>query len=413
MEKTVEQIAAEINEKLANSASKGDFETLKNDLTALKEAGIVSKADFDKLDGDIQAMAEKLNKLGNGKAVESKGIATFEVKSQIVKGSSSPKDYDFAGVIKADVIHNLFTISGGSFNNDEANADAAIITLTAGTPSFSGRQSSSLEFVNTIAAIAEPVQIGEAMQAAIVHDEDGNIAVVGEAGVKPKIAQKAKIQRVEASAVALLWYETVQFINRMGVYRTFLNQNVMARYMDKLANLIMASINNLAATWTLPTGFNLITTPNNYDALTALAVFIESNKYTPTHVILNVVDMGNMFTNKGLDGHYTLTNGGSIQLIDGGSTIIINGSPIRVIKVDANIQAAGTVTMFDVTKLRFGLSPQLSTMINPYELWQQNIVGNRLEGAYAVLLPENHPNAVVKATFADIIEDITAEPAGE
>jgi hypothetical protein len=118
--------------------------------------------------------------------------------------------------------------------------------------------------------------------------------------------------------------------------------------------------------------------------------------------------MGNMFTNKGLDGHYTLANGGSIQMIDGGSTLIINGSAIRVIKVDTNIQVVGTVTMFDVSKLRFGLSPQLRTMVNPYEYWRQNIVGNLLEGAYAVLLPSNHENAVVSATFTSIIDAITA-----
>ena len=181
----------------------------------------------------------------------------------------------------------------------------------------------------------------------------------------------------------------------------------MARYMDRLANKLMANINSLAAAWSLPTGFNLVPDANNYDALTALAAYIESFKYTPTHVILNVVDVANMFTNKGIDGHYSLTNGGSIQLIDGGTTLIINGSSIRLIKVDSNIQAVGTVTMFDVNKLRFGLSPQLRTMLNPYEYWRENIVGALMEGAYAVLLPENHPNAVVSGTFTDILADIT------
>jgi hypothetical protein len=160
----------------------------------------------------------------------------------------------------------------------------------------------------------------------------------------------------------------------------------------------------------------LVVSPNNYDALTAFAAYIESFKYNPTHLIINVVDMANMFTDKGVDGHYTLANGGSIQLVDGGATLIVNGSSIRVIKVDTNIQAVGAVTMFDVSKLRFGLSPQLRTMINPYEYWRENMVGNLLEGAYAVLLPENHPKAVVKGVFATIKTAITApapEPEGE
>lgn len=407
MEKTVEQVANEINEKLANVASKNELEALQAEVAALKSTETISKEDFAKLDADIQAMAEKLNKVNVTKA--DKGAkATFEVMKNIKRNGASSDDYKFEGVVKADVIHNLFVIDGGDFDEDEANADDAIITLTAGAPQLSERQSSSLEFVNTISAIAEPLLIGEALQAAIVADESGDAEDVAEGNDKPIVAQKPKIQKVEATVLALVWYETVQYINRMGIFRTFVNRNIMMRYMDRLANKLMATINTLAASWTLPTGFSTVTDPNNYDALTALAAFIESNKYSPTHVIINVVDMANMFTNKGIDGHYTLANGGSIQLVDGGSTLIINGSAVRVIKVDSNIQAVGTVTMFDVTKLRFGLSPQLRTLTNPYEYWRQNIVGNLLEGAYAVLLPENHPNAVVSATFADIIEDITA-----
>jgi hypothetical protein len=411
MEKTVEQIAQEINEKLASAATKADFDALKAEVAALKNTETISKAEFDKLDADIQKMAEKMNKM-TVPTDKKAAVATFEVTKNIKKGGESQSDFEFSGVIKADVIHNLFVIDGGTFDDDEANADTAIITLTAGAPVFSERQSSNMEFVNTIASIAEPVLIGQALQAAIVYDETGTIGVVAEGNTKPVIAQKPKIQKVESSVLALAWYETIQYINRMGVFRTFINRNIMARYMDRLANRLMVNINALAATWSLPTGFNLVVSPNNYDALTALAAYIESFKYNPTHLIINVVDMANMFTDKGVDGHYTLANGGSIQLVDGGATLIVNGSSIRVIKVDTNIQAVGAVTMFDVSKLRFGLSPQLRTMINPYEYWRENMVGNLLEGAYAVLLPENHPKAVVKGVFATIKTAITA-PAPE
>jgi hypothetical protein len=411
MVKTVEEIAQEINEKLASAATKADFDALKAEVAALKSTETISKAEFDKLDADIQKMAEKMNKM-TVPTDKKAPVATFEVTKNIKKGGESQSDFEFSGVIKADVIHNLFVIDGGTFDEDEANADAAIITLTAGAPVFSERQSSNMEFVNTIASIAEPVLMGQALQAAIVYDETGTIGVVAEGNTKPVIAQKPKIQKVESSVLALVWYETIQYINRMGVFRTFINRNIMARYMDRLANILMTNINALAATWSLPTGFNLVVSPNNYDALTALAAYIESFKYSPTHLIINVVDMANMFTDKGVDGHYTLANGGSIQLVDGGATLIVNGSSIRVIKVDTNIQAVGAVTMFDVSKLRFGLSPQLKTMINPYEYWRENIVGNLLEGAYAVLLPENHPNAVVKGVFATIKTAITAEAEG-
>jgi hypothetical protein len=407
--KSVEEQADLQNEYLGSLES--EITANKSALNVVKEElkNYSTKEQFTKIDKDIEELSKSVAGITSGKGKE-KSIATFEVSKNIKKNGHSPSDYDFSGVIKADVIHNLFVIDGGEFDEDEANADAAIITITAGSPRISPRQNSNLEFVNTVSAIAEPLLIGEALQAAIVDSETGTIDDVKEGNTKPVVAQKPKIQKVEATVLALVWYETIQYINRMGVFRTFVNNNVMMRYIDRLANKLMARINTLAATWSLPTGFNLVPSPNNYDVLTALAARIESFKYSPTHLIINVVDMANMFTNKGLDGHYTLSNGGSVQLVDGGTTLIINGSAIRVIKVDSNIQAVGTVTMFDVSKLRFGLSPQLRTMINPYEYWRENIVGNLMEGAYAVLLPENHPQAVVKGSFATIITALTPPP---
>lgn len=414
MEKTVEQVAQEINEKLAGAASKADLDALKNEISTAKEAfsNAASKEQLDKLDADIQKAFEKLNGLETSKNKSENQLAQFEVKKNVRKVEEGSKgteeDYKFSGTIKADNIHNLFVISGGTYNADEANADTATLTITGGTPRFTETANSNLEFINTIAAVAEPILIGQSLQEAIDHDTTGGAEVVNEANTKPKTAVKVKIQKVEAKTVAVIWLETLQFINRMGIFRTFLQRAKQNKYINKLANLLMTEINAVAAAWSLPTGFNLVASPNNYDALTALAAFIEASKNTPTHVIINVIDMANMFTTKGLDGHYALTNGGSIQVINNGTTLIVNGSSIRVLKVDSNIQAVGTVTMFDVNILRFGLSPQIDASTNPFKYWEENIVAMRLESAMAVLKPENHPNAVVSATFEDIITDITA-----
>ena len=274
MEKTVEQIASEINEKLAKSASKEELGALKTEVANLVDKGLVTKEDHEKLDADIQKAFETLETL---KKVNNKSdknvIAKFEMYKNITKDGKQSSDYEHAGVIKAenDVIHNLFVINGDTFENDEANADAALLTLTAGAPRFSERQSSNAEFVNTVASLAEPVLIGEAIQAVVGYDETGGADDVDEAMDKPIVAEKLKVQKVEAVAIAHIWYETLQFINRMGVYRTFLSRNIMARFMDVLANKLMTKINSLAASWALPTGFNLVPDPNNYDALTALA----------------------------------------------------------------------------------------------------------------------------------------------
>lgn len=389
-----------IESELSKKASESDVKAIKEDLK-----DYVSKSDFAKLDKDIEELALKVER--NQPKSTDKVLATIKVNKAIKKDGKTQQDFEFNSVIKADVLHNLFVIDGGTFDEDEANMDSAMLTITGGAPRFSGRQPSSQVFFNTIAGLAEPILEGQSLQEAIVHAESGTIAVTGEAQEKPVIAEKVKIQKEEALKVPAIWYETKEFINRVGVFGSPFRNNFRLKFVDKLANLILTKVNAVAASWTLPTGFDLVITPNNYDALSAIATFIEANKYMPTHVVINVVDVANMFTAKGLDGHYALTNGGSVQVINGGTTLLVNGSAIEMIKVDSSIQAQGTVTMFDVNKLRFGLSPSVDFDTNPYEYWTQNIIGFKLEGAYAVLLPENHPNAVVSTTFAEVIEDIT------
>jgi hypothetical protein len=406
----VTKMADAINKRLdaieAMATDKSALDALK---TSIENA--VTKEDLTKLNADLDVLALEIKRVSTPTKTKNT-LVNFEIQKNAKNNGVTQEDFAFSGVIKADVIHNLFEIGSGTFEDDEVNVDDATLTITAGAPRFSGRQSSSEIFINTISTLAEPLNIGEAMQEAIVYDESGDIDDAPEGTEKRVISEKVKIQKVEAITLPYVWYETKQFINRMGFIRPFLSENKNARYREKLANKIMSSINSLAATWVLPTGFNLIPDANYFDVLSALGTFIESNKYTPTHVVLNVVDANNMFTTKGLDGHYSLTNGGSIQVINGGTTLIINGTSVQLFKVDSAIQPQGTATMFDVSKLRFGLSPSLIATTNPYEYWRNNIVGFMFEGAYAVLLPENHPNAVVSGTFAEILEDITAPEEG-
>ncbi len=394
----IEKLAEELNKRLdaieTKAEDKTEVEALKTEL-----AKVTGEEGIEAIKSEIDKLATKVNQIGDVK--KDNQIGKIEIKKNVNKNGNTQRDYEMSATIKADAIHNIAVISGGDFDDDEANMDSGILTITAGSPRFSGRQPSSQVFFETISSLAEPILVGQALQEAIVHDETGTIAVTGEANEKPKIAQKIKIQKVEAKKVPAIWYETTEFINRVGVFGAPFRNNFSVKYVDRLANLLLTDVNGLAATWANP-GLDPVADANNYDVLTALASFIEDSKYTPTHVIMNTVDVSNMFTAKAIDGHYSLTNGGSVQVINGGTSLVVNGSTIELIKVDKTLQAVGTVTMFDVNKLRFGLSPSVEMSTNPYKYWEENIVGMKLEGAFAVLLPENHPNAVVSATFATI-----------
>ena len=151
------------------------------------------------------------------------------------------------------------------------------------------------------------------------------------------------------------------------------------------------------------------TAPNNYDALIALTTAVSENKYNGTHIFINAIDNAVMFGTKGADDQYALFNGQSIQLLNGGTQLVIAGKSYTLIVLDSSILAQGTVMCADMTQVKIGLGTSIEYNINPYELFSQNAVVNQLEIAFAAMLPTNKAGALVKGTFAGIIEDITPE----
>lgn len=390
-----------IESELSKKASESDVKAIKEDLK-----DYVSKSDFAKLDKDIEELSLKIAKVQPIKSENQ--LAKVEIKQKISKDAKLQNDYVGHAVVKADVLHNLAVISGGTFNADEANVDAALLTLTANSPLLSGRLSYSDNFLSEILSIAVPLLPGEALQAVVLGSLSGAPAVTGEANTKPTVANKLSVEKVEAKKVAHVFYTTTEFLNRMGMFNQFVVNNFGTLINNKLKNLLYTELVSKGAAFSDP-GVTPSENPNNYDALLAIAAQMGSTGFNPTHVFMNDVDVTNLVGGKAIDGHYVVYNGNSIFLFEGGATfIVLNGRPVRLIKTATDTQAVGSVTMIDANELQFGVTPTLDYRTNPYgEYFKDNIVEHLMETAFAVLKPSNKANAIVTGTFAEIIEDIT------
>jgi hypothetical protein len=409
----VEKLAQELNEKLTaleskatNSATKAEVEAIKSQLS-----NVATKEDVSKINADLDALALSVKQTSTPK--KEKGIASIEVIETFNKDAKSQKDFTAHAVLKTDILHNLGVIGGGTFEADEVNVDAALLTLTANSPLLSQRLSFSETFLQEILSIAVPLLPGQALQAVVLHSDSGAPAITGEARTKPNVANKLKVQKVEAKKVAHHFYTTTEFLNRMGIYNQFLVNNFQILINNRLKSLLYTEI-AAAGTAFVDPGIVKSAEPNVYDVLLAINAMMGATGYTPTHVFLNEVDVTNLVGVKALDGHYAVYNGQSIFLYEGGQTfIILNGRPVKLIKNATDTQAAGTVTMIDANELQFGVTPSIDYRTNPWgEFFKDNIVEHLMETAFAVLKPENKPNAIVTGSIADIIDAIT-EPEGE
>jgi hypothetical protein len=395
VEKTVEEMATEITNKIK-----------------AVEENSATKEVVEKLNKDIEDLVGKYNAL----LVEKSKTKTNTIKAQFDKindgfAKELPKHTE-GYQIKADTAFNLFAIAGAPFANDEANLDASILAVTARQLGVSQIQSSQLNLLAEILRFAQPIEMGEALQIFVPYDENGKPLKVQELKTKPRATVKWKAQKVEASKIAVEWVNSREFQKRTETIRQFQAEYFNILMTEELQIHLFTDVLALGQNFVANPAL-LFTDPGKYDVLLALAATIKDNKYNPTHVVINALDNASMFGEKGLDGQYRLANGQSIQLINGGTQLVVGGHVMTIIVVDSTILAPGEVAMFDISKFKIGAGTTVEYNVNPYEFFSQNAVVNQLEIAFAVMLPENHEDAIIVDKFEDVLPLITApEPNG-
>ena len=408
MEKTVEEIANEINGKLAKSASKEELDALKTEVTNLVDKGLVSKEDYDKLDGDIQKAFEMLGKLKTARN-ENKATLKAAIVEAIEKNKSLPDAQKQITIqMKADNLFNIQAVVGGTFNADEANMDNLLLTETAIEQGFMGELRRDLTLLNEIRN-AQALRIGDGLKWIEPADENGKPLKVVEANKKPKGTVKYVRKTKESTKIAIVFYVTEEWLNRADILMPMVNQHFRELVTEVLEEVVFGATDGIlsyADVYVAPVGYT-ITDANKLDAIAAVAAWMKSLKYRPSHVVLNGLDIQMMFGSKGLDGHYNLKNGGSIQLIDGSANLVIGNTRLRIVEVNTELLPMGEFVVIDWSKLVFGLGGVI-TKSDPYTLMEDNILKFLMEAPFAVARPSHYPKAVIKAGFADVIDAINA-----
>lgn len=396
---------SEVGTKLKDKANKEDLKKIED-----AYANAVTKADLKKATEELEELAKKVagivDKQKGGARKTLRDIVAAQVKENEGKET---KDKKLEVVVKADILFNVAaTAAGGNFPSDDANLDSNLLFATALDVGFAQRLSREATLFNKVAASAVPLQIGEALKVTVPYDQTGTPIRVTEAKAKTTVAFKFKQEKKEAEKLPIVFYLSEEFMNRADYLVAEIQNYLFLLLTEVLEELVFDSTSGIlsyATTFTTISGLE-IEDANEFDALNAVATVMHNDKFMPDTVVMNTVDVAKMFGAKGNDGHYSLANGGSIRLIEGGTRLVIGNKMFDLIEVNGDIIAAGTFAMIDWSKLKFGLGDFISKA-NPYTFMRDNVVENVIEAPFAVMEPSIYSGCVVSDTFANVISDIT------
>lgn len=417
----VTKMAEAINKRLdaieATAKDQTAVDAMKAELEAIKNKETVSKSDFEKLNADIDALAKTIKQLNQNKEAN-KSTLKDAIKKQIEANKSKPEaQKQIKMIVKADNMLNIQVIDGGSFDEDEANLDATLLTESAIETGIARDLRRDLTLLSQMTG-AVPLRIGDALKWIEPTDADSNVAIVKEANTKPSGAIKYARKSKESTKVAIKFVVSEEFLNRADFLMIEINahfRELLTETLEEVSFDATTGILSYATTYVNPVGY-AVTEPTKLDAINAVAVSMKLRKYKPSHVVLNSADIAMMFADKGLDGQYRLANGQSIQLIDGGSTLVIGTTRLSVIEVNSELLGVDDFVVADWSKLKFGLGSVI-VKSDPYSLMEDNIVKFIMEAPFCVALPANYPYAVVSTDFTTVKEAIEipapAEGGGE
>lgn len=390
-----------LESQFKNYANRDDFDALSKQFEKCS-----TKEDFAKLDKDIEALAKKVEAMTEGRTKAKKALKEA-ISEQIKKNKSLPEaQKGFNVIVKADNLFNISVIDGGTWDEDEVNIDNNLKLEGAIETGFAAdlrREATVLAEMRN----AVPLRIGDALKWVEPHDANGKPLTRKEAQEKPIGTVKYKRMSKESTKIAIYFQIAEEFLNRAD----FLMAEVQNHFRDLVTEVLEEvafgatdGILSYATPFVAPVGYE-VPYANKFDAIVAAATSQKLLKYRPSHVVLNSADIAMMFGSKGADEHYQLANGQSIQLIDGGQTLVAGTVRLKVMEVDGDLLPTGTLVVIDWSKLKYGLG-QVIAKSDPYTNMRDNVLNFLMEAPFAVARPGNYPYAVVSSSFDTIIEAI-------
>ena len=400
-------------------------ENLKGEMVGTEtfEATKTELADARKELKDLAEIVEKQGKListENSVANQKNGVKSFVEKytKAIDDRRSDQEPVSFQVTDKAWDSSDTIAVGDADTTAYPANGVAGLIEHTDGnTPanSFNWKPYFS-QFVGWIAKpkpktnilnLIDIIPLVSDRLYAFVDGVVGTVEVVPECELKPIVTPSLDVVSADAKTVAVFWKISNKFIKYYGMIVNRFIQKLGELINDAIPNLVLAEISSNASSFSLPSGFALVNAPNNYDALVAVGASLEMLGYTPSGILISPIDYANMKLTKGWDTNYSLSNNGSIALVNG--NLEYNGEAIPYIK-DPTL-AAGTFVMGDFSVVKAGMDAGLTFRqgTNDNDDLRRNLTANVLEKDFVVLVTDSA--AIIKDTFANV-KTLINDPEG-
>ncbi|WP_234110139.1 hypothetical protein [Chryseobacterium sp. R2A-55] len=396
---------------IKETAEKAGKEAAEKALKELPES--ISKETFDAYQKKTDKMIENLGKAsGNKEEAPMTSIAKqFEEqykertkdldKNELVQGNITMKAWTSTDTMVATEVSSATYPAAGA----HSVVSGVLGFFTRLIPGFYRKPKPVSKIYDYVTVV--PTE-GETSVTVLSEKIIGEAELVDECELKPIVKAEYKATTVEMQFVAVFWKISrmlIRVFKRMGVD---LQNRFNELILEKIPTAIADAVKDAAVPFTAVPELAIHSAPNNFDAIVAVIAYLEKLGYTPNAALLSPYAYANMITLKAAgDGHYMLSNGGSIKLV--GSSIDYGGTMIELVK-DATLGNDDLIIGdLSVVQAFIDGSIEYHQGYNDNDDLRRNLVGNVLEQLMAVVIPDGAETGIVSDTFANIKNLITAE----
>lgn len=395
-------------EEAIEAAKKSAKEALDEKMKDLPES--VKKEDFETFKTRTETMIENIGKAAGNKSesgmtdVSKDFLNQYEErtkdtdKSELLKGVIRIKAWDSADTMSAtDVPAATYPANGTT-----SVVGSVLTFLSKLIPVFYRKPRPISKIYDYVSVVPAD---GETSVTVISEDIVGEAELVDECELKPIVKLDYKAVTAELKPIAVFWKITrilLRVFKKLGV-------DVQKRFneliMEKIPSAILDAVKAAGVPFTAVPDLAVQTEPNNFDAIVSVVAYLEKLGYTPNAILVSPYGFANMTTQKATDGHYMLSNGGSIKLV--GSTVDYGGSLLEIIK-DPTL-GNDDLIIGDLTAVQVHLDGNIEYHqgYNDNDDLRRNLVANVLEQYAAIIVPEGAELGIISDTFANVKNLIT------
>lgn len=410
----------------AAETAKTEAATAKADAETAKTAAETAKAEAAKvvaLEEALKKQGEELQKQRNSKTPENifKEFTEENYKAkQTDKNARGDKSELFKFETKAFDSADVMTVNQVSAatypENGTPGLNSVLRTVYARVVGF-------FRPVRPVSRIMDLVSL-EPLDAEtlIVFNENviGSVEITPECVEKPVVTMNYTDQQVSAEPISAIWYTTLKIRRFFAAILNRFRQNVEDLIEEKIPQVVLSYIQTNASPFTPAAGIDIFVDPNDFDAVAAVAASLRKFGYLPNTVIMDSISYTKLITDKGDDGHYRLSNGGSIALINGvlkfGSfdlaivedpTMPTGSFIVGDLRSSVYVGLDGTIYYFETDGRTDNASAEGEA---PKTGLAVNIRTHEVAQFVAVVIPDAVKSGLVYTTFDEVKELITAEP---